>query len=65
MDGKNNGIWYKFQGDYYIPCLAVLAEEGRPSLSIVDLVRKKAIIHLEQRYQNFLDEMGSEKQWRQ
>ena len=24
---KNNGLWYELQGDYYIPCLAVPAEE--------------------------------------
>ena len=27
---KNNGLWYKLQGDYYIPCLAVPAEEETP-----------------------------------
>lgn len=27
---KNNGLWYKLQGDYYIPCLAVPAEEEMP-----------------------------------
>ena len=24
---KNNGLWYELKGDYYIPCLAVPAEE--------------------------------------
>ena len=27
---KNNGLWYKLQGDYYIPCLAVPAGEEAP-----------------------------------
>jgi hypothetical protein len=24
---EKNGLWYELQGDYYIPCLALLAEE--------------------------------------
>ena len=24
-----NGLWYELQGDYYIPCLTLLAEEER------------------------------------
>lgn len=24
---KNNGLWYKLQSDYYIPCLSLPAEE--------------------------------------
>lgn len=27
---KNNGLWYERQGNYYIPCLAVQAEEEKP-----------------------------------
>lgn len=27
---KNNGLWYERQGDYYIPCLSLPAEEGQP-----------------------------------
>ena len=27
---KSNGLWYKLQGDYYIPCLTVPAEEEKP-----------------------------------
>lgn len=27
---KSNGLWYELQGDYYIPCLTVPAEEERP-----------------------------------
>ena len=27
---KNNGLWYQLQGDYYIPCLTVPAEEEKP-----------------------------------
>ena len=27
--GKNNGLWYELQGDYYIPCL-VLDEDPQP-----------------------------------
>ena len=27
---ENNGLWYELQGDYYIPCLAVPAQEERP-----------------------------------
>lgn len=27
---KNNGLWYERQGDYYIPCLTVQAEEEKP-----------------------------------
>ena len=25
-----NGLWYELQGDYYIPCLILSAEEERP-----------------------------------
>lgn len=27
---ENNGLWYELQGDYYIPCLTLTAEEERP-----------------------------------
>lgn len=27
---KNNGLWYKLQGDYYLPCLTLLTEEEKP-----------------------------------
>lgn len=27
---ENNGLWYELQGDYYIPCLAIPAQEERP-----------------------------------
>ena len=27
---KSNGLWYKLQGDYYIPCLKLPDEEQRP-----------------------------------
>ncbi len=27
---KNNGFWYELQGDYYIPCLTVPAQEEKP-----------------------------------
>ena len=27
---KNNGLWYELQGDYYIPCLTVSAQEEKP-----------------------------------
>ena len=27
---ENNGLWYELQGDYYIPCLTVAAQEERP-----------------------------------
>ena len=27
---EKNGLWYELQGDYYIPCLKLLAEEQRP-----------------------------------
>ena len=27
---ESNGLWYELQGDYYIPCLTVLAEEEKP-----------------------------------
>lgn len=30
---QNNGLWYKLQGDYYIPCL-VLDETDNPSIRI-------------------------------
>ena len=26
---KNNGLWYELQGDYYIPCLKLPAEEQK------------------------------------
>ena len=26
----SNGLWYELQGDYYIPCLTVPAEEEKP-----------------------------------
>ena len=27
---ENNGLWYELRCDYYIPCLAVPAQEERP-----------------------------------
>ena len=27
---NSNGLWYELQGDYYIPCLTVPAEEEKP-----------------------------------
>ena len=27
---EKNGLWYELQGDYYIPCLMLPDEEGRP-----------------------------------
>ena len=27
---KNNGLWYELQGEYYIPCLTLPAEEEQP-----------------------------------
>ena len=27
---EKNGLWYKRQGDYYIPCLVLPEEEARP-----------------------------------
>ena len=27
---ESNGLWYELQGDYYIPCLTVPAQEERP-----------------------------------
>ena len=27
---ENNGLWYERQGDYYIPCLTIPAEEEQP-----------------------------------
>ena len=27
---ERNGLWYELQGDYYIPCLTLSAEEERP-----------------------------------
>lgn len=27
---ENNGLWYELQGDYYIPCLTLPAEETQP-----------------------------------
>ncbi len=27
---ENNGLWYERQGDYYIPCLSLPAEEEQP-----------------------------------
>ena len=27
---KSNGLWYELQGDYYIPCLIVPAQDERP-----------------------------------
>ena len=27
---EKNGLWYELQGDYYIPCLTVPAQEERP-----------------------------------
>ncbi len=27
---ENNGLWYKLQGDYYIPCLILSEEETQP-----------------------------------
>ena len=27
---ESNGLWYELRGDYYIPCLTVLAQAERP-----------------------------------
>lgn len=27
---KNNDLWYELQGDYYVPCLTVPAQEAKP-----------------------------------
>jgi len=27
---ENNGLWYELQGDYYLPCLTLPAEEKKP-----------------------------------
>lgn len=27
---ENNGLWYELQGEYYIPCLTLPAEEEQP-----------------------------------
>jgi len=27
---ESNGLWYELQGDYYIPCLTLPAEEDNP-----------------------------------
>ena len=27
---KSNGLWYEWQGDYYIPCLTVQTDEEKP-----------------------------------
>lgn len=27
---ESNGLWYERQGDYYIPCLTLPAEDGQP-----------------------------------
>ena len=27
---KSNGLWYELQGDYYIPCLTLPAQEEKP-----------------------------------
>ena len=27
---ESNGLWYELQGDYYIPCLTLSAEETQP-----------------------------------
>ena len=27
---ESNGLWYKLQGDYYIPCLTIPEEEQQP-----------------------------------
>ena len=27
---NSNGLWYELNGDYYIPCLTLLAEEEKP-----------------------------------
>lgn len=27
---ESNGLWYELQGDYYIPCLTLPAEEEKP-----------------------------------
>ncbi len=27
---ENNGLWHELQGDYYIPCLTLPAEEEKP-----------------------------------
>lgn len=50
---KNNGLWYELQGDYYIPCLAVPAEEetsigiwGQRHLRFIKQERKALYLEL-------------------
>ena len=31
---ENNGLWYEFQGDYYIPCLELPAEKGNRPVGV-------------------------------
>ncbi len=31
---KNNGLWYKLQGDYYIPCLTLPAEKENQPIGV-------------------------------
>ena len=35
---ESNGLWYELQGDYYIPCLTVPAEEEKPIILSKDVV---------------------------
>ncbi len=27
---ENDGLWYELQGEYYLPCLTLPPEEGKP-----------------------------------
>ena len=31
---KNNGLWYKLQGDYYIPCLTLPAKKENQPIGV-------------------------------
>lgn len=43
-----NGLWYELQGDYYIPCLILPAEEEQP----IGLWRQRHLRYLKEHHRN-------------
>lgn len=56
---ESNGLWYELQGDYYIPCLTVPAEEEKP----IGIWGQRHLRHIKQEcaLPGFVDSKNEEK----
>ena len=70
---KSNGLWYERQGDYYVPCLTVQADEekpiglwGRRHLQYIKQERKAQYVELltSSRLNNYLAEINAQAEER-